>query len=218
MIDETGNRYGRLTVLERAGSTTQGAAAWLCQCGCGEQVIVSGSHLRVGATKSCGCLRVKDEIGNRYGKLVVIEQAGSVAGQAVWLCQCDCGNQHVVIGGNLRRGNVKSCGCGMLRGPDHPNWRGGRTTYDDKFTDEFRRLVRERDLFCCQVCGALEGDVALDVHHIDYDKTNTRLSNCIALCHSCHAKTNFNREYWHAHLTNKMMGANPVWRQLTLGF
>lgn len=34
--DETGNIYGKLTVLERAGSNSCGKATWLCQCECGK--------------------------------------------------------------------------------------------------------------------------------------------------------------------------------------
>lgn len=56
LIDETGNRYNRLTVMKRAGSNKGGKATWLCQCNCGSQVIVSGVYLRSGHTKSCGCL------------------------------------------------------------------------------------------------------------------------------------------------------------------
>ena len=38
---------------------------------------------------------MKNEIGNRYGKLVVIERVPKPEGRpkgAYWLCQCDCGN------------------------------------------------------------------------------------------------------------------------------
>lgn len=38
---------------------------------------------------------MKNEIGNRYGKLLVIEKAIKPEGRpkgAYWLCQCDCGN------------------------------------------------------------------------------------------------------------------------------
>jgi hypothetical protein len=56
-IDETGKIYGRLTVIERAGSTRFGAALWLCGCQCGNKCIVRGSHLRNNRTRSCGCFR-----------------------------------------------------------------------------------------------------------------------------------------------------------------
>jgi len=55
---------------------------------------------------------VKNEIGNRYGKLVVLERAeNNKYGDAQWLCQCDCGNQTIVKGVSLRNGHTKSCGC-----------------------------------------------------------------------------------------------------------
>ena len=54
---------------------------------------------------------VKNETGNRYGRLTVIKEADRSNKRARWLCQCDCGNKVVVIGKNLRNGNTKSCGC-----------------------------------------------------------------------------------------------------------
>lgn len=53
-IDETGNIYGRLTVIKRVESRMIGAH-WLCQCECGNTKIVKGSNLRTGDIQSCGC-------------------------------------------------------------------------------------------------------------------------------------------------------------------
>ena len=74
----------------------------------------------------------KNEVGNRYGRLVVQSRAGSTAKwQALWNCQCDCGNTIVVLGYNLRSGNSKSCGCynperstthGMVNSPEYKSW------------------------------------------------------------------------------------------------
>ena len=56
--------------------------------------------------------KVIDETGKRYGRLVVLRDAGRNLRQNVlWECQCDCGNKCVVEGGLLRSGNTKSCGC-----------------------------------------------------------------------------------------------------------
>jgi 5-methylcytosine-specific restriction endonuclease McrA len=76
----------------------------------------------------------------------------------------------------------------------HHAWRGGssRDAYIG-FTKEFCCSIRERD-GKCMICGIVEN--GLSVHHIDYNKSNTTAENCIALCRSCHGKTNFNREYW----------------------
>lgn len=55
-IDETGNRYGRLTVIkEDPNRNNHGLVKWICQCDCGNIVSVCGNSLRTGKTKSCGC-------------------------------------------------------------------------------------------------------------------------------------------------------------------
>ena len=54
-IDLTGQKFGRLTVIERAGSTKHGATKWFCKCECGNKAIVIGDELRKGNTLSCGC-------------------------------------------------------------------------------------------------------------------------------------------------------------------
>lgn len=46
--DETGNKYGYLTVLKRVHNH-RGAARWLCQCDCGKQTEVDGVCLRNGS-------------------------------------------------------------------------------------------------------------------------------------------------------------------------
>lgn len=57
--------------------------------------------------------KVKDMTGLRFGKLVVLQRhpENTKEGKARWLCQCDCGNQHIVSGGQLRSGRCRSCGC-----------------------------------------------------------------------------------------------------------
>jgi hypothetical protein len=51
-IDLTGQRFGRLTVIERAeGRYTP----WRCRCSCGNETVVISINLRRGNTKSCGC-------------------------------------------------------------------------------------------------------------------------------------------------------------------
>lgn len=55
-IDLTGQKFGRLTVIERCGKDTNGKnVLWLCSCECGGQTKTSTGHLRSGHTQSCGC-------------------------------------------------------------------------------------------------------------------------------------------------------------------
>lgn len=58
---EEGNVYGFLTVIEEAGRTKDGKVLWKCQCKCGNEKITTGKNLRLGLTKSCGCLHSKGE-------------------------------------------------------------------------------------------------------------------------------------------------------------
>lgn len=52
----TGQRFGRLTVIERAENKGK-KAAWRAVCDCGKGVAVRGEVLTRGDTRSCGCLR-----------------------------------------------------------------------------------------------------------------------------------------------------------------
>jgi len=60
--------------------------------------------------------RASAKTGDRYGRLTVIretEQRRSPCGHAERqvLCECDCGNEIVVLLNSLRFGRTKSCGC-----------------------------------------------------------------------------------------------------------
>ena len=55
VIDVTGQKFGRLTVISRAENSKTGQVRWLCECECGNQTVVQGADLRRGRTKSCGC-------------------------------------------------------------------------------------------------------------------------------------------------------------------
>lgn len=76
---QSGDRFGRLTVLRKDGvhrkpcGTTQ--SKYLCQCDCGNQVSVIGQNLRKGNTKSCGCLAKEVKDGKKLpGNRGVINQ------------------------------------------------------------------------------------------------------------------------------------------------
>lgn len=60
-IDETGNKYGLLTVMYRVNFDHKTKIKWHCKCDCGNECDVSGSDLRNGQQQSCGCLRSKGE-------------------------------------------------------------------------------------------------------------------------------------------------------------
>lgn len=53
----------------------------------------------------------KDIIGQRFGRLLVVERHGTRGSAATWLCVCDCGVRRIVFGFSLRSGATRSCGC-----------------------------------------------------------------------------------------------------------
>lgn len=119
LINLIGQRFGKLVVIERAPNDKHKKAQWLCQCDCGNQKIVAGASLRKGYTKSCGCEQYSkpsknfiDETNNTYGLLTVLNYAGKNSqGKALWKCKCQCGNECIISGVELRHRNRTSCGC-----------------------------------------------------------------------------------------------------------
>jgi len=65
--DITGQRFGMLTVMKRAGTNKHRKALWKCKCDCGRTTVVSSVDLVTGNTKSCGCL------GKNYAKRNLLE-------------------------------------------------------------------------------------------------------------------------------------------------
>lgn len=63
--DLTGQKFGKLTVIERAASHElpcgQFQTMWKCRCDCGSIVDVRAICLTKGTTKSCGCLKSDTE-------------------------------------------------------------------------------------------------------------------------------------------------------------
>ncbi len=88
-------------------------------------------------------------------------------------------------------------------GEKHPNWQGGISfePYDESFNNKFRIAIRKRDNQICMVCGIHREklNMALDVHHINYDKLMSVPQNCISLCRKCHMLTNKDRKQWTEH-------------------
>lgn len=112
-VNLMGQRFGKLTVVGDAGRAPDGCALWLCRCDCGGEKIATGKNLRRGDTVSCGCAHTPDLVGQRFGRLVVVEPVGKSDrhGSRLWRCVCDCGRVTVCSTQHLRSGDSMSCGC-----------------------------------------------------------------------------------------------------------
>ncbi len=78
-------------------------------------------------TQTARSNKIKDEIGQRFGHLVVksLYEKKDISTQAFWLCECDCGTAKIVKGTDLRLGKMKSCGCSRTEAKDISGQRFG---------------------------------------------------------------------------------------------
>lgn len=124
LIDSTGERFGRLTVLRKTNRKYKGDKfLYDCICDCGNHTLASLSSLKSGKVKSCGCLNKErlaeqknDLVGKRFGRLTVLEisknkHLSTRNMPTFWLCKCDCGSLVNVWRESLLSGTTKSCGC-----------------------------------------------------------------------------------------------------------
>jgi len=78
-------------------------------------------------------MRRKNEIGNRYNKLLVISFYDIKLHKARWLCECDCGKETIVFGVDLRRNRIKSCGCLREKGKNNSRFKHGLSNTKEYF-------------------------------------------------------------------------------------
>ena len=50
-------------------------------------------------------------VGQKYNRLTVLESKGSISGNQIFICRCDCGKITEASSASLRSGHKKSCGC-----------------------------------------------------------------------------------------------------------
>ena len=204
-LDLTGYRFGKLLVVALASHTPYQPTKWRCVCDCGNTTIASVGDLRCGDTKSCGCLRYErakeriiDLTGKRYGRLLVIDYAGTLSHRSAWQCKCDCGKVNIITSHGLRQGTTRSCGCLALEsrsGSNNWKWNSdisdadrGSRRYTGKRYIAWRAKIFTRDSYTCQCCGS---GSKLTAHHKNgwgwsYDQ-RFMTSNGVTLCRDCHS-------------------------------
>ena len=118
-IDETGNIYGKLTVIAPAKDKNN-RSAWLCQCECGKSKIVRGPDLRKGKITSCGCGKgkhpnnIRDITNETFGELTAIKYEYSLNKKQYWKFKCSCGKEVIKQKSLVLNGSTRSCGCKTL--------------------------------------------------------------------------------------------------------
>lgn len=146
--DITGQRFGNLVGIKRV-KNIKGKTKWLFKCDCGNEIECYLSNVTTGKTKTCGknC-KLKNHkcytnskkgirqnlTGQRFGKLIVVEQLKDKNGWTQFRCVCDCGNEKIASGNNLKYGSTKSCGCLKKEKLKHYN-------YEDLIGKKFGKLL-----------------------------------------------------------------------------
>lgn len=176
--NEIGNRYGSLLVISQSDKKSDNpnnrGIYWNCLCDCGNTVIVKGTALRSGNTKSCGhCSRQhhEDLVGQVFGELTVLAYAGTDQwGKAKWKCQCSCGNVHEVTTNLLRTGKTTSCGCRKGGRENLTGQRFGRLT-----VEKYSHTANQKAFWFCRCsCG---GRIVVDTQSLK--RGNTSSCGCL---------------------------------------
>ena len=206
-----GRKFGWLTVIKEVTpkfySTSKrkhGHRQWNCKCDCGISKNILGINLVRGLSRSCGCrrkLKSVDISNKKFGRLTAVSATSlrSHNGSCIWYCICDCGKNKNVSQDDLKKANVRSCGClhhevARLKGEKSHAWNPNLTDQDRvsernilKWRD-VKSFVKKRDSFTCLICGEHSG--FLHAHHLlswkIYPDKRLDSNNCITLCIQCH--------------------------------
>jgi len=176
---------------------------------CGKEFRVYPSRVKKG--KGLYCSKVC--AGKARSKILIGEKSSRWnGGKTKCICK-ECGKEFEVFPSQIKKGGGYYCSVlctckarsKAYTGSGGPGWKGGISfePYGPEFNRALKQAIRKRDEYTCQICGERENSKHHDVHHIDYNKQNNSPDNLILLCHSCHSKTNGNREYWQAYFAER---------------
>lgn len=143
-------------------------------------------------------------VGQKYGLITVIKDMGSRNKKSIFLIKCECGNEKIAQGCDLRRGNYKSCGCKKGKEQttkefrDHPLydvWKGMRARCNNKNHDSYKnyggRGIKVCDrwndfrLFYADVIDGYKPGLQLDRDNNDGDY---QPNNCIWRTHKMNGR------------------------------
>lgn len=161
---------------------------WLCRCDCGTERIITKRSVVSGHSKSCGCwdieatkkrnalIKAIDLSNQKFGRVTILRELSREKYGIRWEFKCECGNIGTAIGTELRRGNVRSCGCLVIdtirntnrKGKGHSGFRRLLAQYRyrakkdeilfELTEEEFRDLTQQK----CHYCGSAPSQVSIN--------------------------------------------------------
>lgn len=107
-IDLSGQRFGRLIILDRNKNNKHNQVMWRCRCDCGKEVIAVGGDLKNNTTRSCGCLQ--REKASEQGAKTATHGMGRAAIYNVWCnMKARCYNPNTPNFKNYGGRDIKIC-------------------------------------------------------------------------------------------------------------
>jgi len=152
--DITGQTFGKLTVIKRAGHNRSGAMMWLCECSCGGKKVINGVYLRNGHTRSCGCLnKFQPGLGNMRALISNYKAKAKARGHDWELTEKQ-----------FREITQKDCYyCGMRPNQIHraKNHNGNYVYNGIDRVDNSKGYTIDNVVSCCKICNRAKGDLTI---------------------------------------------------------
>lgn len=158
IIDRTGQRYGKLSVIGFAG-TESGHARWRCRCDCGAETVISAGSLLKAV--GCGCMQTGPRVDRAPGataRLRILQQyqRGARSRGFVWELSDEDFD-------SLTSSDCHYCGQPPSTVFRAGKYEGGSFTYNglDR-RDPAQGYVRENVLPCCPFCNRAKSDMSYE--------------------------------------------------------
>src|SRR5580704_13207476 len=119
---------------------------------------------------------MKSDNGAKYGRLTVIdaEYGKDGRGNFLALCQCECGNQKVILHHSIRAGCTRSCGCICQTVTIKDGMKFGNLIV---LQAQHAKIIKNRKWLALCVCGCGEKTVTT---HADLMSGHTKSCGCFA--------------------------------------
>lgn len=109
---------------------------------------------------------MKNHIGEKYGRLTILEFAYKKHNHYYYICKCNCGNEKIIAYASMRCGDTKSCGCyskelSRLR---HPKVHKKKNNYNKRLNNIWRGIKQR----CYNT---------RDIHYKNYGNRGIRVCN-----------------------------------------
>lgn len=188
LIDETGNKYGMVTVLSKANRPEGRVGSfWNVRCECGKEWVVERTKLSCGQKSCFECnilirnkAKTEKNIGKKFGYLTIVQPLDEYAGEAqpkrLYLCRCVCGNDVKCTLTSLNA-YKESCGCMDYLKPSN-NYKPQYMSLIGKRFGCFIVVDKGREWFRSVLCKC-------DCGYVMSIKMSALLKNAIPECRAC---------------------------------